>query len=81
MKNKSKPNESRDCSILYGVELANEFLIANDLTTIIRGHEVFLEGYKTYAWNGCKQPPPVITVFSAPNYCGTCGNKGAVAWI
>jgi len=34
-----------------------------------------------HLWNGDDQPPPVITVFSAPNYCGTCGNKGAVVKI
>ena len=29
-------------------------------------------------WNGPEEDPPVITVFSAPNYCGTHDNFGAV---
>lgn len=81
MKSKVRFNDSRDCSIIYGADLVNEFLKINSLTTVIRGHEVFIEGYKTHQWNGTKSPPPVITIFSAPNYCGTCGNKGAVLKI
>ena len=29
-------------------------------------------------WNGVEEFPPVITVFSAPNYCGDYGNTAAV---
>lgn len=32
-------------------------------------------------WNKHSDIPPVITVFSAPNYCGNCGNKGAILKI
>jgi hypothetical protein len=31
-----------------------------------------------HKWNGEEAFPSVITVFSAPNYCGEYGNKGAV---
>jgi serine/threonine-protein phosphatase 2B catalytic subunit len=29
-------------------------------------------------WNGKTNFPSVITIFSAPNYCGTYSNSGAV---
>ena len=37
-----------------------------------------MKGYKMHSWNGKDNFPPVITVFSAPNYCGIHGNEGAV---
>lgn len=42
MANKTLYNDSRDCSIVFGAELVKEFLVFNELSTIIRGHEVFL---------------------------------------
>ena len=37
-----------------------------------------IDGYKMHKWGGAQAFPPVMTVFSAPNYCGTYNNKGAV---
>ena len=34
-----------------------------------------------HKWGGPKDFPPLVTVFSAPNYCGTYKNKGAVIRI
>jgi serine/threonine-protein phosphatase 2B catalytic subunit len=34
-----------------------------------------------HRWGGSSAFPSVITVFSAPNYCGTYSNKGAVILI
>jgi len=34
-----------------------------------------------HRWAGQQAFPSVITVFSAPNYCGEYGNKGAVILI
>jgi len=31
-----------------------------------------------HRWNGMSNFPSVITVFSAPNYCGTYANHGAI---
>jgi serine/threonine-protein phosphatase 2B catalytic subunit len=39
---------------------------------------VQIDGYKMHKWGGAQAFPPVMTVFSAPNYCGTYNNKGAV---
>ena len=35
------------------------------------------DGYKFHTWDGPNEFPPVITVFSAPDYCGS-DNDAAV---
>jgi serine/threonine-protein phosphatase 2B catalytic subunit len=50
----------------------------NKFLSIIRAHEVQIDGYKFHRWGGNASFPSVITVFSAPNYCGSYKNKGAV---
>ena len=45
---------------------------------MIRAHEAQMEGFKMYNWKGNGSFPTVITLFSAPNYCDTYNNKGAV---
>ena len=44
---------------------------------MIRGHQAELEGYRLFHWNGSGSFPPLITVFSAPNYCDFYNNKAA----
>jgi len=56
----------------------NPFLRKNNLLSVIRAHEAQLDGYKMHKWNGPKEFPVVITIFSAPNYCDVYQNKGAV---
>jgi len=51
------------------------FMKANQLSALIRAHEVQQAGYKVHFVNA--DVPPVVTVFSAPNYCGRYGNRGA----
>lgn len=73
-------NESRQCSIYFGKSLTRKFLQENSVKTVVRAHEVFPEGFKRYAWGASKNAdfPSIITIFSAPNYCGVYGNKGAI---
>ncbi|CAG9324134.1 PPP3CA_9 [Blepharisma stoltei] len=71
-------NTVRGCSYFYGANSTNTFLQRNDLISVIRAHEVQLEGYKMHKWNGENDFPAVITIFSAPNYCDTYNNKGAI---
>ena len=71
-------NAARGCSYYFGLSAANTFLKRNKLLTIIRAHEVQVEGYKMHHWNGNEAFPVVITIFSAPNYCGIYKNKAAV---
>lgn len=70
------PNTTRNCSYFFGAKAVNTFLEANQLTCIVRAHEAQAEGYKLHDWiEGVL--PPVVTIFSAPNYCDIYANKAA----
>jgi serine/threonine-protein phosphatase 2B catalytic subunit len=55
----------------------NNFLKKNGLVSLIRAHEAQFEGFKAYVWQNTDFPQ-VVTLFSAPNYCGCYANKGAI---
>ncbi|XP_066138283.1 serine/threonine-protein phosphatase 5 [Euwallacea fornicatus] len=55
----------------FGPDVTSKFLELNKLDYVIRSHEVKNDGYEVAHDGKC------ITVFSAPNYCDTMGNKGA----
>jgi serine/threonine-protein phosphatase 2B catalytic subunit len=74
-------NEERECSYLFGKKPAKKLLDSNNLMTIVRGHQVQIEGYKMHRWDGPQSFPYVITIFSAPNYCGYYENKASVLII
>jgi serine/threonine-protein phosphatase 5 len=61
----------RGVGFSFGPDITEAFLEANQLRLLVRSHEVKEEGYLVE--HGGK----TITVFSAPNYCDTMGNKGA----
>ena len=61
----------RGVGIQFGPDVTERFCKANNIDYIIRSHEVKQEGYEVAHDGRC------ITVFSAPNYCDTMGNKGA----
>ena len=71
-------NEERECSYLFGKKPAQKLLDSNNLMTIFRAHQVQLEGYKMHRWDGANSFPYVVTIFSAPNYCGYYSNKASV---
>jgi serine/threonine-protein phosphatase 2B catalytic subunit len=70
-------NPQRGCSFVFGTKALSTFLTRNNLLSLIRGHEVQLEGFKMHHWKN-KNFPQIITIFSAPNYCDSYNNKGAV---
>lgn len=80
------PNPQRGCSYRYGFRAVVSFLAVNGLVGLIRAHEVQEEGYFYHyvdlqganSNNPGQVTPPVITVFSAPNYTGRYGNKAAI---
>ena len=78
LKTNYKSNEERECSYKFGYPPVKDFLKTNSLLSVIRAHQVQIDGYKMHKWGGSSAFPPVMTVFSAPNYCGTYSNKGAV---
>ncbi|XP_076903631.1 serine/threonine-protein phosphatase PP1 isozyme 2-like [Bidens hawaiensis] len=61
----------RGVSYTFGADVVTEFLIKHDLDLICRAHQVVEDGYEFFAY---KQ---LVTVFSAPNYCGEFDNAGA----
>ncbi len=67
----------RSCSYYYSRNQTVKFLNSNNIKLIIRGHEVQMKGFK-YQYNGDNQPL-ALTIFSAPKYCDSYKNKGAVA--
>ena len=74
-----RPNNFRHSSYLYGLRSVEEFLETNGLCCIIRGHEVQSEGYFEHFMETSHDYDiaPVVTIFSAPNYCDQYGNRGA----
>lgn len=74
-------NVQRECSVKFGLDPVKEILRQNNFISIIRAHQVQVDGYKMHRWGGHQAFPSVITVFSAPNYCGEYHNKGAVILI
>lgn len=74
----SDPNEEkgfkpskRGIGFSFGTDITENFLKINNLSLIIRSHEVRDEGYSL------EQNGQLYTVFSAPNYCDIMKNKGA----
>ena len=55
----------------FGPDVTSSFLTLNGLTLLVRSHEVKDEGYVVEHGGKC------VTIFSAPNYCDSMGNKGA----
>lgn len=45
-------NEERECSYLFGKKPTKKLLDSNSLMTIVRGHQVQIEGYKMHRWDG-----------------------------
>ena len=68
-------NNARGISCTYNPDAVIMFLKNNNLQLLCRAHQLVSDGYK-FAVNN-----KLITIFSAPNYCGNCGNDGAVMKI
>ncbi|OQR84618.1 serine/threonine-protein phosphatase 2B catalytic subunit [Achlya hypogyna] len=84
------PNEVRGCSYYYGCLAVYTFLNRNNLLYILRAHELQDEGFLFHFTSQAYLPldtrpdttfPPVITLFSAPNYCDEYHNLGAMMCI
>ena len=62
----------RGVSCTFNEKVLKNFLEKNDLDLLCRAHQVVEEGYEFF---GNRQ---LVTVFSAPNYCGEFDNNGAI---
>ncbi|CAB1121107.1 unnamed protein product [Ectocarpus sp. CCAP 1310/34] len=62
----------RGVSYTFGHDVIEEFLTRHDLDLICRAHQVVEDGYQFQANR------QLVTLFSAPNYCGEFDNAGAI---
>jgi serine/threonine-protein phosphatase PP1 catalytic subunit len=65
------PSE-RGVSQVFGPDVVKDFCQKHDLDLICRAHEVTQNGYEFFA------DRKLVTVFSAPNYCGEFDNDAAI---
>ena len=65
-------SNERGVSVVFNGKIVQTFLKNNDLDLICRAHQVVEEGYEFFAER------KLVTVFSAPNYCGEFDNAGAM---
>lgn len=62
----------RGVSFLFGEDVVNDFLDMVDMDLIVRAHQVMERGYGFFASR------QLVTIFSAPAYCGEFDNDAAV---
>ena len=62
----------RGVSYTFGADVVERFLERNELDLIVRAHQVVEDGYEFFG------DRTLVTVFSAPNYCGEFDNAGAI---
>lgn len=65
----------RGVSFTFGPGVVTKFLTDNDLDLICRAHQVVEDGYEFFAKR------QLVTIFSAPNYCGEFDNAGAMMTV
>jgi len=62
----------RGVSFTFGSDVVENFLKRHEFDLIVRAHQVVEDGYEFFAKR------QLVTVFSAPNYCGEFDNAGAM---
>lgn len=65
-------DNERGVSYVFGPDVCSKFLKNNDIDLVCRAHQVVEDGYEFFAKR------QMVTVFSAPNYCGDFDNAGAL---
>ncbi|KAI8848366.1 serine/threonine-protein phosphatase PP-Z [Chytridium lagenaria] len=65
-------DNERGVSYCFGRTVVKEFLAKHDLDLVARAHMVVEGGYEFFA------DRQLVTIFSAPNYCGEFDNKAAI---
>lgn len=66
------PKNDRGVSYCFGKKHVDHFLTNFNMDLIVRGHMVVEDGYEFF------NKRKLVTVFSAPNYCGEFNNYGAI---
>ena len=65
----------RGVSYVFGPDIVTDFLDKNDFDLVVRAHQVVEDGYEFFASR------QMVTLFSAPNYCGEFDNAGAMMTV
>ncbi|XP_022210598.1 serine/threonine-protein phosphatase beta isoform isoform X1 [Drosophila obscura] len=65
----------RGVSFTFGVDVVSKFLNRHELDLICRAHQVVEDGYEFFARR------QLVTLFSAPNYCGEFDNAGGMMTV
>ena len=65
----------RGVGYTFGEDVLQRFLELNGVDSLIRAHQLCMDGYQTLFKN------QLATVWSAPNYCGRMGNVAAILEI
>lgn len=65
-------DNERGVSYVFGPAIVGVFLKKHDLDLICRAHQVVEDGYEFFS------KKQLVTIFSAPNYCGEFDNAGAL---
>jgi len=71
-------NVERGIGYFFGYKAITQFLLKNNLVSVVRAHEVQQEGCSEHLFTRSDLSIPMaFTVFSAPNYCDYYANKAA----
>lgn len=62
----------RGVSFVFGADVVCDFLEKHNLELVVRAHQVVEDGYEFFAGRR------LVTLFSAPNYCGEFDNAGGL---
>ncbi len=71
-KSTDQGENDRGVSFTFGGDVVAKFLKKHDLDLVCRAHQVVEDGYEFFAKRR------LVTIFSAPNYCGEFDNAGAM---
>ena len=68
-------DNDRGVSFTFGADIVRKFNEKNEIDLICRAHQVVEDGYEFFGQRR------LVTLFSAPNYCGEFDNSGAMMSI
>jgi serine/threonine-protein phosphatase PP1 catalytic subunit len=68
------PND-RGVSVSFGADVVQQICAKEDLDLVVRAHQVVEDGYEFFAGR------QLVTIFSAPNYCGEFDNAASILTI
>ena len=68
-------DNERGVSVIFNADIVSEYIKKLDIDLVCRAHQVVEYGYQFFANR------QLVTVFSAPNYCGQFNNAGAMMCV